>query len=211
MLLDLVEVESKSAKGIRDTLYGVLSKYGLTAEVLASRWFSLTTDGCSTMLGRIGGLHTLIKENYPHIILWHCSAHRLELSVNDALKSINATNHFKSFLDETYKVYSMSTKNQSEIENIASSLGEELRKIGKVFTIRWVASSYTTVSAVWKLFDSLAAHFQRASSDQNRSSADQHKFRSLYNHLVSVDFVMAMAVMLDVLRELSTLSLALQF
>ena len=54
MLLDLVELESKTAQSIYDVLISVLSKHGLTAEVLARRWLCLTTDGCSTMLGKKG-------------------------------------------------------------------------------------------------------------------------------------------------------------
>lgn len=210
IMLDLVELDSKSAQGICDTLYAALERYGLTAEILSRRWLGLTTDGCSTMLGRVGGLHALVKEKYPHVISWHCVAHRLELSVNDALKSVNATNHFKSFLDEIYKLYSMSTKNKTQLENIAKSFGTELSKVGKVFTIRWVASSFKTISAVWKSYDSLASHFQAASKDESRSSTERQKFSSLLNHLLSVDFVMAMAIMLDVLEELSECSLALQ-
>ena len=87
------------------------------------------------MLGRIGGLHTLVKEKYPNVLSWHCAAHRLELSVNDALKSVSATNHFKAFLDEIYKLYSMSTKNKTRLENISNALDTQQNKVGKVFTM----------------------------------------------------------------------------
>ena len=83
----------------------------------------------------------MVKSKYPNVLSWHCAAHRLELGVADALKSVNATNHFKSFIDELHKLYSMSPKNQAELEKVSGKLGEELVKIGRVFTVRWVASS----------------------------------------------------------------------
>lgn len=210
VLLDLVPLTSGTAAGIRDALYAVLAGYGFTAEVLGRRWLGLTTDGCSAMLGRSNGLHALVKRSYPSIISWHCSAHRLELGVSDGLKSINSINHFKVFLEKVHNVYSMSPKNQHQLEEISKELGEQLLKVGKIFTIRWVASSMRTVRAVWESFDALAAHFEAVSQDRSRSQTERVTFEGLHDYLTSVDFVTSMALMLDVLSELSFLSTSLQ-
>lgn len=100
--LDLVELQSSSAGGVGNVLLASLKRSGMINEYLSMHWLGLTTDGCSTMLGRNGGLAALLPTEYPRTIVWHCMAHRLELAVNDALKDITETNHFCSFMEKLY-------------------------------------------------------------------------------------------------------------
>lgn len=75
---------------------------------------------------------------FPNIVIWHCSNHRLELAVNNVIKEINAINHFKIFFDKMYSFYHQSSKNQRDLDNIASSLEITLLNIGKIISVRWV-------------------------------------------------------------------------
>ena len=90
----------------------------------------------------------------------------------------------------------------------ATEFGAELTKIGKLFTIRWVASSECAVKAVWKYFPALHAHFTAAAEE--RTGREASKFSGLAEVLASVTFVQNLALMLDTLSELSSLSLDLQ-
>ena len=69
-------------------------------------------------------------------------AHLLELAVKNAVDDVNEISHFRDFIDSLYKIYSMSPKNEGELEEIAKELSVELLKIHKIFDIRWVFSSY---------------------------------------------------------------------
>lgn len=195
--LDLVELDSGSALSIKLTLLKILDKHGLNEEYLRLHLLSIATDGCSVMLGKTNGLVALLRQSFPKLISWHCSAHRLELMVNDALKATTATNHFQSFMDKIYCTYSQSPKNQRELEEIAKDLNEQLLKIGKVFSIRWIASSARTVKAVWRSYSSLHAHFSEM-------------FPGLATTLASEAFIKNLGLMLDVLTELQGLSEELQ-
>lgn len=209
--LDLVELkEGGTAEAIKNCLLKCLSRHGFSHEILVERWIGFTTDGCSTMLGKSNGLHAIVKVIYPEIISWHCSAHRLELAVNDSLKAVISTNHFSIFLSKLHNVFSMSTKNQRELHDVAFSLNEEIMKIGAIFNIRWVASSLRTVKAVWNSYNALAAWFLQASNDTSRGSKERSTFTSLHTHLTSEYFVANLALMYDCLDELASLSLALQ-
>ncbi|KAK1896086.1 Zinc finger protein 862, partial [Dissostichus eleginoides] len=66
-----------------------------------------------------------------------------------------------------------STKNAKELEEAAAELNMQILKIGQVFTIRWVSSSFNTVKAVLKDFPVLAHHFQSASEDGSHSGAEK--------------------------------------
>ena len=84
------------------------------------------------------GVATLLRQRYHLLQTFHCMAHRLELAVKNTVDTVYAVSHFRIFIDTLYKVYSMSPKNQRELNCIADSLSIELLKIQKVFDVRWV-------------------------------------------------------------------------
>jgi hypothetical protein len=109
-----------------------------------------------------------------------------------------------------YALYSQSPKNQRELGEVAADTETQLLRITAIFDIRWVASSFTTVRAVWRNFPALYDHFRNASVDSTRTSTERAKFAGLLKKLTTVSFLHDLAIMKDVLRELSSLSLELQ-
>lgn len=83
-------------------------------------------------------------------------------------------------------------------------------RITAIFGVRWVASSYRAVRAVWRNYSALYKHFATASLDTTRSTTERAKFQGLANKLGTVSFLQDLALMKDVLAELSGLSLKLQ-
>jgi len=82
-------------------------------------WISFLCDGARVFyLAKKNGVAKRLKDRYPLIIKWHCMNHRLKRqSVHDSVKYVNATNHFKSFVDSLYYVlYNASPKNQNELK-----------------------------------------------------------------------------------------------
>jgi hypothetical protein len=66
------------------------------------------------------------------------------------------------------------------------------------------------VRAVWRNFPALYDHFLNASVDSTHTSTERTKFAGLLKKLTTVSFLHDLAIMKDVLRELSSLSLELQ-
>ena len=99
------------------------------------------------MLGTKSGVGKLLKDKNPDIILCHCLNHRLELAVGNALEIISCTNNFQSFLEHLYSLYSQSPKNKRELKQCSHDLQMTHKRIGKVFTVRWVALSFMAVPA----------------------------------------------------------------
>ena len=56
---------------------------------------------------------------------------------------------FSSVFEKLHSIYSRSPKNQHKLDDCAEEIGH----------VRWVASSYRTVSAVWNNYQSLYMHF----------------------------------------------------
>jgi len=101
----------------------------------------MAVDGASVMLGSKCGVATQLKAMFPLLVTWHCFNHRLELAVSDAIMSTTQVNHFKIFLDALFALYSQSPKCQRELVACASELDVHLNRIGRVLSVRWVASS----------------------------------------------------------------------
>jgi hypothetical protein len=210
VFLDLVELENQTATAICASLLHCLELHGFSDSYLKDNFVGFVSDGASVMLGKKSGVARLILNKYPNIIVWHCLNHRLELAVSDAINEVAGVNHFQMFFDKLYSLYSRSPKNQHELDGCALELSQQLRKIGRVFDVRWVASTFRTVSAVWNNFLSLCLHFEKCSTDARRSSQDRSMFQGLLSRIKSSEFLINLGVMSDVLRELSNLSLLLQ-
>jgi len=76
-----------------------------------------------------------------------------------------------------------------ELSECAASLETKLLHIGKIFTIRWVASSEKTLKAVWNNYVSLSDHFSKAAIDIKRDSKERSKYVGLKRILTSVEFI----------------------
>uniref|UniRef100_A0AAQ6ALH6 HAT C-terminal dimerisation domain-containing protein n=1 Tax=Amphiprion ocellaris TaxID=80972 RepID=A0AAQ6ALH6_AMPOC len=199
IFFELIELESTTAKDITDALLDSLHKNGFDINYLQNHFLAFACDGASVMLGRKAGVATQLVSKFPSLFVWHCSNHRLELAVCDVLKEVGGINHFKIFLDQLYTLYHASPKNQRELTESAHSLGQRLLVIGRVLSVRWVASSERTVKAVWENFQALHIHFTKRA-----------KYKGLNDILTSVSFVVNLGVMFDALTELSDLSRMLQ-
>ena len=206
--LELVELDSLTAEHITEKVLFTLHAHGFSQTFLSSCLIGACSDGASVMLGRNSGVLTRLATLFPNIFLWHCLCHRIELAIGDAVKSCKQINHVKSMLDKLYSVYSQSPKAQRELEDCATSLGVQLQKIGRVLDVKWAASSFKTLQAVWKSYAVLFEHFSISSSAQG----GKHKavYTGLKANLQSYEFVHSLAVMLDALEEVSYLSSALQ-
>lgn len=187
-----------------------LLKYRINIDFLKKNFVGFVSDGASNMLGRKSGVGALLKSTFPDIIIWHCCNHRLELAVSDTLKEVNGLNHFQCFFEKLYSLYHQSPKNMTELKECAESLEQRILNIGKIFTIRWVASSFRTVCAVWNNYAVLHQHFLKSSMDNGRDSREKSKYTGLNNMLTSNNFVLNMGILYDALHELSDLSLQLQ-
>lgn len=138
-------------------------------------------------------------------------AHRLELAVKKSVDTVNSVTHFRYFVDELYKVYSLSAKNQREIDSIAEALSVELLKVQKVFDVRWLFSSFVSVKALLRNYSALYTHFEQCSAaESDRPSKEKAKYKGLARKLNSWFFAAEVCMMKDALRCLKQLSLYLQ-
>jgi len=175
---DIVELQNTTAETIQTNIINNLSKYGLTSDYLQHN-LAFVSDGASNMLGRISVVGIKLQKLYPNIIVWHCCNHRLELAVSYTLKEVQGINNFQHFIEKLYTLYHQSPKNRNELSLCAASLEQRLLTIGKIFTIRWVASSERILKAVWNNYSALYEHFLKSSNDCHREPKERTKYTGL--------------------------------
>ena len=210
LFLDLIELQSVTARGIFNSLLATLLSYGMTEEYLRNNLICVACDGAAVMVGRKSGLKKLMSEQFPSVIFWHCANHRLELAVADTVKEVSGINRFKAFIDKLYALYHASPKNSRELQICANLLEVQLLKVGRILSTRWVASSFRSVSAVWENYEALVEHFDQAKQDTSRDQKERCMYQGLQRKITSTEFVLDLALMCDALQELSELSLELQ-
>ena len=52
-------------------------------------------------------------------------------------------------------------KNSAELKKCSNDLDQQFKKVGKVFTIRWLASTFKTVNAIMECYGALSKHLNR--------------------------------------------------
>ena len=56
-------------------------------------------------------------------LFFPCLNHRLDLAVSDAVADVAAMNHFKTYLESLYVLFSQSSKYQHELSEVSSEIG----------------------------------------------------------------------------------------
>lgn len=211
IFIDLVELtKGTDARCIYEALRKTLRAAGFDDDYLQRHLISVATDGASVLTGSKSGVISRLKSEFPKLRFVHCLAHRLELAVSDSLKAVSGCNHFEIFISKLYSLLNQSHKTVRLLSEAAAELNIELLRIGQIFNIRWVASSFRTVRAVWRNYPALAQLFKTESEDVTQPDRIRKKYLGLLKYLTSAHFLNDLACMKDVLRELQSLSLKLQ-
>jgi len=113
-------------------------------------------------------------------------------------------------MHKLYTLYSACLKNRRSLEKCAADVGAELLKIDRVLDVRWVASSFRAVNAVWNNYAALFAHFSSACTDSSLDSKERAQFKGLAVKISSSAFLLNLGLMYNALQELSDLSESLQ-
>jgi hypothetical protein len=96
-LLDLVETEDGTAYHLAKTVIDVLN-----VRIPKENVCGFTADTCNVMFGSNGGVATILKREYPHLMAVKCSCHAIHLcssnsatclpKTDDLIRNVNA--HF---------------------------------------------------------------------------------------------------------------------
>ena len=179
-LAEIVPLESAKATGVYKAV-----KQGIAAVKREDgpSLIGANFDGASVMFGEKSGVKALLKKNFPVINVIHCVAHKLELSVLDAEKSMPYLQIFEETTTSIFNFYHFSTKRRRELAEIADLLSTMLTNYSSVKAVRWVTSKSRALLAVKKNF----------------ASTVKAKAASIHKEITTVRFVKMLHSMLDLM------------
>lgn len=162
VFLDLIELDGQDAVNIEKALWLSLEKIGIPKSFALKNWIAFASDGASVMTGtKSGVVAAKLCEKIPRLFTWHCLCHRLELSVHDVIKDVQGVSRFQSLMDKLYSYYHQSPKSSRALDEACLEVGIEMKKIGRILNVRWSASSFRTIKAIWENYPGIHKHMSQ--------------------------------------------------
>ncbi len=210
---DLLEGDSirPDAKTITSTILKELEDSRLDVSSL----MSLASDGASVMVGRKGGVATLLKKENPKMINVHCICHRLALACGDANSQLKYMATVEQLLVQLFKFLENSCvktatylKMQLSLRKLDLPEGQRKqqligRKLQRACRTRWLSTD-RAVQGVWQDYSAILLTLG-AEQFENDATA-----WGLLTKMRSIKFIGTIYILKEVLPILSNVSKCFQ-
>ncbi|XP_064597997.1 zinc finger protein 862-like [Liolophura sinensis] len=160
----------------------------------------LGTDGAAVMTGRHNGLGAKLVRRNKNIVHIRCVAHRLNLAVSQAGKSIEYCKNYHAMIHSLYQFYRDSSVRYDELRQLQTVLNGKAKQIVEPTSVRWLSIE----SAVKMVLDSYCAIMLSLDAEKSPKAVGLSKF--IGNSL----FLLFTALLIDILTAIGILSLTFQ-
>ncbi|MCO5559570.1 hypothetical protein L7F22_013171 [Adiantum nelumboides] len=143
--------ESTDISPSAESLFDALVSYLKLVELPLEKLVGIATDGATVMTGQHTGLVTKLKEKVPHLMSFHCIAHRQALAVGDAFKTIKEFKYLDKLARKIYEWTSRSVKRHAFLGEAVRAFGIGRRgklRVLKMHDVRWLSKGQVMVSIV---------------------------------------------------------------
>ena len=208
--------ESVNATGLYQCFNRAMAHLALDS--IPSKLIGFGCDGASVNMGS-NALKGCLQSDRPWIVTFWCLAHRLELSLKDALRN-TLFSTIDDILLKVYYVYSKAPKKCRELEAIVTELRacldqSELPLDGGNRPLRACGTRFIAhkVAALERLIDRFGVyliHLISLTEDRSVKAADQQKIKGYVTKWRDSKILLGSAVFHDILRPAAILCKALQ-
>ena len=129
--------------------------------------------------------------------------YQLKLTVGNSIKAVDGFYHILAFFGKIYCCHSYFAKLQPELQQIASELKIKIKKMGKVFDVRWVASSRRAVNALVHNYAAFCLHFEQLSESKFLRTHHRAMYNGMIRKMSTVQFVEDLVLVNTCSSELS--------
>lgn len=140
VFLGFLQVRDPTASGLATLVLDHLQKLGLDFKKCRGQGY----DGAAVMSGAYLGVQKRLREKEGLAVYVHCTAHNLNLVINDAVRSVREVANYFSALQDLY-VYFGHSINRWDI--LSSMTGESTVTLKKLNPTRW-ASRHQSIVAI---------------------------------------------------------------
>ncbi|CAH0555131.1 unnamed protein product [Brassicogethes aeneus] len=169
--------ENGTADALFDLVSTNLAPYNYKQKLVAQCY-----DGASVMAGHLNGLQAKIKKEAPQALFIHCSAHKLNLVLQDSCKAIKECRVFFATLTGIPNYFHQSAKRTFFVDNLVG------KRIPAFTKTRWASRS----KIITLLFDNYLEFipvFQKIIDDKTCSAASINGARGFLKSLLDYEFV----------------------
>ncbi|XP_060554316.1 zinc finger protein 862-like [Ruditapes philippinarum] len=177
---------------------------------------AISCDGASVMVGCKGGVGAILRRQQPDMITIHCMAHRLELSLKDAAKSVKLYEKTISVLAMgLYYFYHNSSLNRAMLKRSECALKTDddkgLLLPSRVGGTRWIGHTALALQNITVSYKYIISHLGQLTEPSERVSTDSRaKAYAFLKLLQTKSIVYFIYFLIDVLSVLKRLSLGVQ-
>ena len=135
VFVDFVEVERITGQVLAQTILQWLSTHGLSPTDIRGQYY----DGASNMSGLVSGCKSIVQQEAPLALYFHCAAHCLNLAVVSACK-IQSFKNAESYVGEIARFFNYSAKRQRALDKAIEvcTATAKARKLKDACRTRWV-------------------------------------------------------------------------
>ena len=192
--------QDRSAPAITAIVKEILNRYG---ESLKEKLVMQTYDGATVMSGHIGGVQTLLRQDYPFAFFFHCAAHRLNLVL---CQSASRISHAKVFFANV-SAFSSFTSVSSKRKELFRSHDIDIPSPGET---RWYYRS-RTIGVIFEKYEPLVNALEEIEDmPQSWDDATVTQASGLLQYLNSFLFCFLLCLFNKILQHSSILYSILQ-
>ncbi|XP_048514979.1 zinc finger MYM-type protein 1-like [Athalia rosae] len=198
--LGFLPVYDTSGEGLTTTIFEELAKLDIPIENMRGQGY----DNGANMKGKRAGVQNRILSVNPRAFFVPCSAHTLNLVVNDAASASGESWGFFQAVQKIYTFFSSSTYRWDVLKKYVTSL-----TVKSVSDTRWESR----IEAVKPLRYQLGAIYDallEISNDKKKDHVTQHEARSLAISIADFRFICSVVIWYDILSEVNVVSKMLQ-
>lgn len=188
-------------------------------EYMQKNLIGFASDGAPNNIGRLSGTVKYLRDFARNpIFAIHCMAHRLELTVQHAFESMKDRpnmNQMNEYLDKiitkTYTFYnSYGHKRKTHLKQTCSKYNEKFYALSNIISIRWVASDYKAMKAIYKMWKLLVLDLGEIGRNKEFELKTKTEAKQRRSELIGKNFLIMFHFMYDILNELSIVSQNMQ-
>lgn len=204
--LGFFETPFTDAQTLFNLVINVLSQFDIDISKCRGQCY----DGAANVSGHITGLQRRIIDVEPRAIFVHCTAHTLNLVVQDTMQNINKVRDFLavlrsmiSFVKDSPKRQAMFNSLQSELSIIGSSNNVSLRPFCPT---RWCVR-IVSLKSIDSNYNLLRTFLDELTKEKNEIGAKASGFSKL---LYKFDFYFVLKIMIFIFERIELLNSELQ-
>ena len=208
-------VERITGKSLADTILKWLDTAGLPLSDMRGQCY----DGSSNMSGARSGCSTIIRQQSPMAVYFHCAAHRLNLAVVAACK-IQAFKNVEAYIGEIARFFAFSAKRQRFFDRVLdvhlpNAKAQKLKDACRTRWIQRIDSYIVFLELLPALHTTLQAmvfprQYEDLGDNWSWDSDTVTKANGFLFQLLSPSFLISFKILLEILQALKSLTLKLQ-